>query len=223
MDANRVKADHPLIAVLVTREHSRLMSQIKSLEGLIGEPYSASKTNRLRKMAERWRHTLCYDDGVAPLVAALDDVINAYEKRSSGLEKAHDELNFAAGVYKMGHWHLVRFFFPTVKSCLNDFGGVKPSYRKAFKARYEPDKPLSVEDQAQLLKAQYALIPNRRDPYNIRTPKPDKPAKAEGKPRKAGKPELRLVKSEARPEQKAQRTKKVGVMARLMSLLGKGQ
>ena len=67
------------------------------------------------------------------------------------------------------------------------------------------------------------LIPNRRDPYNIRTPKPDKPAKAEGKPRKAGKPELQLVKPEARPEQKAQRTKKGGVVARLMRLFGRGK
>ena len=168
-------------------------------------------------------HTLCYDDGVAPLVAALDAFTDAYEKQSAGLGKTHDELTFAAGIYKMGHWHLVRFFFPAVKSCLNDFGGVKPSYRKAFKARYEPDKPLSVEDQAQLLKAQYALIPNRRDPYNIRTPMQNETAKADGKPRKAGKTKLRLVKSEARPEQIRPQTKKGGVVARLMSLLGMGK
>ena len=103
-----MKADHSLIAVLVTREHSRLMSQVKALEDLMGEPYSASKANRLRKMAERWRHTLCYDDGVAPLVAALDAFTDAYEKQSAGLGKTHDELTFAAGIYKMGHWHLVR-------------------------------------------------------------------------------------------------------------------
>ena len=94
-----MKVQPSLIAVLVTREHSRLMSQVKALEGLVGEPYSASKTSRLRKMAERWRHTLCFDDGVAPLVAALDTFIDAYEKQSPDLEKDHDELTFAAGVY----------------------------------------------------------------------------------------------------------------------------
>ena len=65
----------------------------------------------------------------------------------------------------MGHWALVKHFIPGVTACLDNFGSVLPKYREAFKRRYEAEGNLSVEAQSQLLKAQYALIPNRRDPY----------------------------------------------------------
>ncbi|WP_183148172.1 hypothetical protein [Denitratisoma oestradiolicum] len=90
--------------------------------------------------------------------------IAAYRQRSPDQEAARRG-GLQAGVHRMGHWALVKHFIPGVTDCLDNFGSVLPKYREAFKRRYEAEGNLSVEAQSQLLKAQYALIPNRRDPY----------------------------------------------------------
>ena len=134
------KPDPALIAVLINREHSRLSSQVKTLEKALHAPFSDKEHQRLIQLA-------------------------AYRQQSPDQEKLHYEVVFQAGVYRMGHWALVKHFVPGVTDCLDNFGSVLPKHRDAFKRRYEVDGNLSVEAQSQLLKAQYALIPNRRDPY----------------------------------------------------------
>ncbi|WP_211218540.1 hypothetical protein [Tepidiphilus margaritifer] len=116
-------------------------------------------------LAANWRALLAFDDGAPKLADALEAFAAAYQQRSPDLKRLHDEVVFQAGAYRMGHWGLVKHFIPGVTDCLDDFGNVLPKYRDAFKRRYEADGNLSVEAQSQLLKVQYALIPNRRDPY----------------------------------------------------------
>ena len=153
------------IAVLITREHTRLSSQVKTLEKALHTPFSDKEHQRLVQLAANWRSLLAFDDGAPKLADALDAFITAYQRQSPNLEKLHDEVIFQAGVYRMGHWALVKHFIPGITGCLDNFGNVCPKHREAFKRRYEADGNLSVEAQSQLLKAQYALIPNRRDPY----------------------------------------------------------
>ena len=151
--------------MLINREHSRLSSQVKTLERVLHAPFSDKEHQRLAQLAANWRSLLAFDDGAPKLADALEVFIAAYQQRSPDQEKLHDEVVFQAGVYRMGHWTLVKHFILGVTDCLDNFGSVCPKHRDAFKRRYEADGNLSIEAQSQLLKAQYALIPNRRDPY----------------------------------------------------------
>ena len=151
--------------MLINREHSRLSSQVKTLEKVLHAPFSDKEHQRLVQLAANWRSLLAFDDGAPKLADALEVFIAAYEQQSPDQEKLHDEVVFQAGVYRMGHWALVKHFIPGVTACLDNFGSVLSKHRDAFKRRYEAEGNLSVEAQSQLLKAQYALIPNRRDPY----------------------------------------------------------
>ena len=157
--------DAYLVAVLINREHSRLSIQVKTLEKVLHTPISDKEYQRLVQLAANWRALLVFDDGTPKLTDALEVFIAAYQQQSPDQEKLHDEVVFQAGVYRMGHWALVKHFIPGVTDCLDNFGSVLPKQRDAFKRRYEAEGNLSVEAQSKLLKAQYALIPNRRDPY----------------------------------------------------------
>lgn len=165
-DTAIAKPDPALIAVLINREHSRLSSQVKTLEKVLHAPFTDNEHQRLTQLATNWRSLLAFDDGAPKLGDALEVFIAAYQQQSPELERLHDEVVFQAGVYRMGHWALVKHFIPGVADCLdNSFGSVLPKHRDTFKRRYEACGNLPVEAQSQLLKAQYALIPNRRDPY----------------------------------------------------------
>lgn len=159
------KIDPVLIAVLANREQSRLSSQVKTLEKLLYAPFCEKEHQCLVSMAASWRELLAYDDGAPKMVEALDAFIAAYQKQSHDLEALHAEVVFQTGVYRMGHWALVKQFIPGVTACLDNFGGVLPKHRDAFKRQHESGRNLTVEEQSQLLKVQYALITNRRDPY----------------------------------------------------------
>lgn len=159
------KPDTALVAVLVNREHSRLSSQVKTLEKVLHAPYSDKEHQRLLTLAANWRELLAFDDGAPKLADALETFAAAYQQRSPDQEQLHDEVVFQAGVYRMAHWAQVKQFIPGVTDFLDNFGSVLPKHRDAFKSRYEAESNLSVEAQVQRLKAQYALIPSRRDPY----------------------------------------------------------
>ncbi len=162
------KPDPTIIAILLNREHSRLSSQVKTLEKVLHSPYSDKEHQRLVKLAASWRESLAFDDGAPKLAEALETFIVAYQDRSADLERLHDEVVFASGIYRMGHWGLVKHFIPGISECLDNFGAVLPKHRDAFKWRYEAAGNLTVEEQSRMLKAEYALIPNRRDPYNLK-------------------------------------------------------
>ncbi|MBD3876341.1 hypothetical protein IEG05_14045 [Pseudomonas kunmingensis] len=157
--------DPALIAVLIHREHSRLSNQVKTLARVLRAPFSDKEHQRLVQLAANWRSLLAFDDGTPKLADALEAFIAAYQQQPPDQESLHDEVVLQAGIYRMGHWALVKHFIPGVTDCLDNFGSVLPKYREAFKRRYEADGNLSVEAQSQVLKAQYALIQNRRDPY----------------------------------------------------------
>lgn len=157
--------DSVLVAVLVNREHSRLSSQVKTLEKVLHAPYSDKEHQRLLTLAANWRGLLAFDDGAPKLAEALETFATAYQQCSPDQERLHYEVVCQVGVYRIGHWALVKHFIPGVTDCLDHFGSVLPKYRDAFKRQYEADGNLSVEAQSQLLKAHYALIANRSDPY----------------------------------------------------------
>jgi hypothetical protein len=144
-----VKPDPVLIAVLINREHSRLSSQVKTLERVLHAPFSDKEHQRLVQLAANWRTLLAFDDGAPKLADALEVFVAAYRQQSPDQEKLHDEVVFQAGVYRMGHWALVKHFIPGVTDCLDNFGSVLPKHRDAFKRRYEAEGNLSVEAQSQ--------------------------------------------------------------------------
>ena len=101
--------------MLINREHSRLSSQVKTLERVLHAPFSDKEHQRLVQLAANWRSLLAFDDGAPKLADALEVFIAAYQKQSPDQEKLHDEVVFQAGVYRMGHWSLVKHFIVLVK------------------------------------------------------------------------------------------------------------
>jgi len=102
-------------------------------------PFSDKEHQRLVQLAANWRSLLAFDDGAPKLADALEVFIAAYQQQSPDRERLHDEVVFQAGVYRMGHWTLVKHFIPSVTVCLDNFGSVLPKHREAFKRRYEAD------------------------------------------------------------------------------------
>jgi hypothetical protein len=49
--------------VLINREHSRLSSQVKTLERVLHAPFSDKEHQRLVQLAANWRSLLAFDDG----------------------------------------------------------------------------------------------------------------------------------------------------------------
>ena len=162
-----MKPNADIIAILVSREHSRLSSQVKTLKKALQVPFSDKEHQRLVQLAANWRNLLAFDDGAPKLAEALETFIVAYRQQSPDRERLHDEVVFQAGIYRMGHWALIKHFIPDVSKSMDKFGGVTAKCREVFKRRYEADRKLTIEEQSQLLKTQYAMIPNRRDPYRI--------------------------------------------------------
>ena len=119
------KPDPVLIAVLINREHSRLSSQVKTLEKALHAPFSDKEHQRLVQLAANWRALLAFDDGAPKLADALEVFIAAYQQQSPDQERLNDEVVFQAGVYRVGHWTLVKHFIPGVTDCLDNFGSVQ--------------------------------------------------------------------------------------------------
>lgn len=136
------KPDPALIAVLINREHSRLSSQVKTLEKALHAPFSDKEHQRLIQLAANWRALLAFDDGAPKLADALEVFVAAYRQQSPDQEKLHYEVVFQAGVYRMGHWALVKHFIPGVTDCLDNFGNVLPKHRDAFKRERIKGHPL---------------------------------------------------------------------------------
>ena len=112
--------------MLINREHSRLSSQVKTLERVLHEPFSDKEHQRLVQLAANWRSLLAFDDGAPKLADALEVFVAAYRQQSPDQERLHDEVVFQAGVYRMGHWTLVKHFIPGVTDCLDNFGSDLP-------------------------------------------------------------------------------------------------
>ena len=97
------KPDPALVAILVNREHSRLSSQVKTLEEVLHAPFSDKEHQRLVQLAANWRTLLAFDDGAPKLADALEVFIAAYRQQSPDQERLHDEVVFQAGVYRRKH------------------------------------------------------------------------------------------------------------------------
>jgi hypothetical protein len=161
-----MQPDKVLVAILIKREHSRLASQVKTLEKLLEKPYSEANSKRLHDMYDKWQNNLCDEKGLPLVSRAMSELIDAYENRSDCVQDALVEVSAAAGFYRMGHWAFVKHFLGNFNKYMNDFGRIRPEYRKAFKKQYEPRKPLPVAEQVRMPKAQYDLIPH--DPYRYK-------------------------------------------------------
>ena len=85
------KPDPTLVAILLNREHSRLSSQVKTLEKVLHAPYSDKEYQRLVKLSASWRELLGFDDGAPKLAEALEAFIVAYQEQSADRERLHDE------------------------------------------------------------------------------------------------------------------------------------
>lgn len=69
------KPDPTIVAILLNREHSRLSSQVKTLEKVLHAPYSDKAHQRLLTLVANWRALLAFDDGAPKLADALETLI----------------------------------------------------------------------------------------------------------------------------------------------------
>ena len=58
--------------MLINREHSRLSSQVKTLEKVLHAAFSDMEHQRLVQLAANWRALLAYDDGAPKLADAQE-------------------------------------------------------------------------------------------------------------------------------------------------------
>ena len=159
------KPDKPLIAILMQREHNRLISQVNSLEKLLHQPYSDKQYQRLLQIAKKWQELLTDEQGKARVLKALNTFAEIYKNQGESLQEDYYELMFQAGLYRKGHWGLIRECLGSFSDCMNDFGAVLPEYKQEFRRKY--GQP-SVEEQSRLLKEKIELIPNRNDPWRTK-------------------------------------------------------
>ncbi|MCA1795216.1 MAG: hypothetical protein LC660_15345 [Desulfobacteraceae bacterium] len=121
-----MQPDKALIAILIKREHSRLASQVKSLEKLLEKPYSHANSKRLHDMYDKWQDNLCDEKGLPLVLRAMSELMDAYDNRSEAVQDAWVEVSAAAGFYRMGHWAFVKHFLGNFNKYMNDFGSIRP-------------------------------------------------------------------------------------------------
>ena len=105
-------------AVLVSREHSRLSSQVSTVTRLAGEPYSTKAAKRLQQIAKTWGEVLAYEQQASQVVSAMESLVQAYEQQE-GVDDALMEVQFAPGMYKSAQWSWCRQQYPGVS--ITDF------------------------------------------------------------------------------------------------------
>mgnify|MGYP000367222979 CR=1 FL=1 len=69
--------------MLINREHSRLSSQVKTLEKVLHAPFSDKEHQRLVQLAANWRSLLAFDDG-AGVTPCHGELILAFDPLALG-------------------------------------------------------------------------------------------------------------------------------------------
>ena len=122
--------DKPLIAILMQREHNRLVNQAKSLEKLLYQAYSDKQYPRLLEIAHKWENLLTDDRGKHRVIHALKNFAETYKNRDQTLQDDYYELLFQAGLYRKSQWSTIRTCLGSFNDYMNNFGSVLPQYKK---------------------------------------------------------------------------------------------
>ncbi len=109
-----MEPNKPLIAILMQREHNRLINQAKSLEKLLHQAYSDNQHKRLLDIAEKWQNILTDERAKPRVIQALKTFAETYHNRGQTLLDDYYELLFQAGLYRKSQWS-------TIRTCLGSF------------------------------------------------------------------------------------------------------
>lgn len=104
------KLDPSLVAILVNREHSRLSSQVKTLERVLHAPFSDKEHQRLVQLAANWRSLLAFQlKGSGSLNSAKMAASNSWSATH-----AHDQhvLGNSGGDVRFGYGQALSSTYP---------------------------------------------------------------------------------------------------------------
>ena len=138
--------DKASIAVILNaRQLGRLQRQVKSL-------YDGDfDLETLRRWRDGWERELAFLHLDPELIADID-TLTAEMESGSYSESTLDNARTRVACYRPASWATLRELGIDLSGYMNDFGAVDPDLKRQFKRKYEANKRLTSQQQADWLK-----------------------------------------------------------------------
>ena len=138
--------DKASIAVILNaRQLGRLQRQVKSL---YDEDFDV---DTLRRWRDGWERELAFLQLDPELIQDVDTLIAEMESGSYS-ESTLDSARTRVACYRPASWATLRELGIDLSGYMNDFGAVDPDLKRQFKRKYEANKRLTSQQQADWLK-----------------------------------------------------------------------
>ena len=136
----------PDIILLTQREHQRLNNQLKRLQR-----YDLD-VDVLEQYRQGWVDNLGYQKESLLLLQAIDTLIESLELGEYD-QSMYDEVCIQIDFYKGSAWTLLKHLEGSLSPYMDRWAKVNSVFKDDFKARYEPNKTLSVHEQGVLMRS----------------------------------------------------------------------
>jgi hypothetical protein len=136
----------PDIILLTQREHERLNNQVKRLQR-----YDLD-VDVLEQYRQGWADNLGYQKESLLLLQAVDRLIESLELGEYD-QSLYDEVCIQIDSYKGSTWTLLKHLEGSLSPYMDRWAKVYSELKDDFRARYEPNKGLSVHEQGMLMRS----------------------------------------------------------------------
>jgi len=154
------------IWILLSRQYARRKAAIKRLDALWEKTFDEAMLERIEALRDRTAA-----ESITPqpyLLESFDWLIQAYKTQDSYLiETAYQDLLIQDSL-RSSQYHIIKESPLWNSKLLNDWGAVKPEYKKYFKQHVEPKGKLSVDQQTELLHKIIKDVIDVNDPRGLK-------------------------------------------------------
>ena len=134
-----------IVIVLNARQLHRLQRQVKTL---YDEDFDL---DMLRRWRDGWERELAFLHLDPELIADID-TLTAEMESGSYSESTLDSARTRVACYRAESWATLKDIGIDLSAYMNDFGAVDPALKRRFKRKYEANKRLTNQQQADWLK-----------------------------------------------------------------------
>lgn len=144
---------HLTTLVLMQREHARLDDQASQLRSYI------LNLHDLYVLEQHWKEHLGFIEEAKPLITSLTYLIQQQEQGNCS-EKAYANVIQQISIYRFDTRGWVSYHFGRITPYLISRGQLDPLYEQKFQDEFETNRPLSVTEQAAMLRRLYLTVSN---------------------------------------------------------------
>lgn len=137
------------VLALTQRHYTRLRNAIKGLEKSIHQPYTQTTEQQIQNQLNKLKNYSVFDH--TALIQSYQQLLNDYQAQSNQLNQTYQLLLSNLEHYSKAMFAHVRYLCGNTQGYQDRFLHLKPYYKHWFNQYYEPNKPLSLQQQTILL------------------------------------------------------------------------